>query len=227
VPCATRRPSALTQAIVCEPGTHAPDGVIGRPSVGYSVRILDENERLVKPGESGELRIRGIRGLSLFKEYDSNPAANEEAFDADGYFRTGDRVVLREDGWIAFGDRIKDVIKVGGEGVSSAEIEAVIARTGHVAEVAVVARPHDILGEIPVAFVVMAAGTGTEDARARLDEMMSACRERLSRFKVPRHIEIIEALPRVGFGKISKVRLREMAKELTIAPSERERSRPS
>ena len=201
----------LTQAIVCEPGADAPAGVIGRPSVGYAVRIVDEAGRAVPPGGSGALLLGGVRGLSLFKEYDADPAANDEAFDEHGYFRTGDRVILREDGWIAFGDRIKDVIKVGGEGVSAAEIESVLARAGFVGEVAVVARPDDIYGEVPVAFVVLAAAP--PDIEACRAHLIAECAAHLSAFKQPRHIDFIAELPRVGFGKISKVRLREMARD--------------
>lgn len=206
----------LTQAIVCEPGWTAPDGAIGRPSVGYRVRIVDDAGQDVRPGESGALLVGGVRGLSLFKEYDANPAANAEAFDAHGFFRTGDRVVLREDGWIVFGDRIKDVIKVGGEGVSAGEIEAVLGRADGVADVAVVAAPHEVYGEVPVAFVVLRdADEGRQAACAAW--MEAECQSQLSAFKRPRHIAFVAALPRVGFGKISKVRLREMAREIDLA----------
>jgi crotonobetaine/carnitine-CoA ligase len=209
----------LTQAIVVEPGWDAPAGVIGRPSAGINVRIVDDAGTQVRPGEFGALLIGGIRGLSIFKEYDANPAANAEAFDEHGYFRTGDRVQLREDGWIAFGDRIKDVIKVGGEGVSAAEIEAVLARAGGLAEVAVVARPHEVYGEVPVAFAVRA--DSTEPETTHTERLLAACRENLSPFKQPRAIAYLHDLPRVGFGKISKVRLREMARDLQIDPDKR------
>ena len=90
--------------------------------------IRDPEGKPVRPGETGELTIKGIRGLSIFQEYDGDPAATAAAFDADGFFRTGDRVTLLDEGWIKFSDRASDVIKVGGEGVSPSEIEAVDPR---------------------------------------------------------------------------------------------------
>ena len=90
------------------------------------MRIRDPEGKPVRPGETGELMIKGIRGLSIFREYDGDAAATFAAFDADGFFRTGDRVTLLDDSWIKFGDRANDVIKVGGEGVSPSEIEVVI-----------------------------------------------------------------------------------------------------
>ena len=79
--------------------------------------------------------IGAVRGLSIFQEYVDNPQAMAEAFDARGFFRTGDRVTLHEDGWIQFKDRVKDMIKVGGESVSASEVEAAIAGVGGIAEV--------------------------------------------------------------------------------------------
>ncbi len=181
----------LTQAVVCEPGSNPPANVIGRPSVGYSVRIVDEGGRAVLPGGSGELLVGGIRGLSIFKEYDRNPAASAAAFDDAGYFRSGDRVMLREDGWIAFGDRIKDVLKVGGEGVSAAEIEAVIASLAMIRDVAVVGRPDDIYGELPVAFVVVHPSSPVSGA-VLVETVLSRCRDALSAFKVPHHVEVLK-----------------------------------
>jgi crotonobetaine/carnitine-CoA ligase len=197
----------LTQAIVCEPGLEAPAGAIGRPSSGYRIRIVDEEGRQVRPGEAGHLLVGGLRGLSLFREYDGQAEATAEAFDADGYFRTGDRVILRPDGWLQFGDRIKDVLKVGGEGVSASEIEAVILRTGRVSEVAVVARSDADYGEVPVAFVVPKPDLPSDDVEALV---LGACRASLAKFKVPREVRVLHELPTVGFGKVSKARLREM-----------------
>ena len=200
----------LTQAIVCEPGQTPPAGTIGRPSSGYRIRIIGEDGRQVRPGEAGHLLVGGVRGLSIFREYDGNEAATADAFDEHGYFRTGDRVILREDGWLQFGDRIKDVLKVGGEGVSASEIEAVAIRAPGVAEVAVVARPDDDYGEVPVAFVVARKDADAADVEAAV---LVRCREHLAKFKVPREVRILHELPMVGFGKVSKAKLREMLQE--------------
>ena len=96
---------------------------VGRPYPGYTVRIENDDGSAVRPGETGHLLIGAVRGLSIFQEYVDNPRAMTEAFDARGFFRTGDRVTLHEDGWIEFKDRVKDMIKVGGESVSASEVE--------------------------------------------------------------------------------------------------------
>ena len=202
----------LTQAIVCEPGSMAPKHVVGRASIGVRVRIVDLAGEMVRPGESGELLVQGVRGLSIFKEYDGNAAANAEAFDDFGYFRTGDRVQLREDGWISFEDRIKDVLKVGGEGVSAAEIESVVDSVAGVRDVAVVSRPHDIYDEVPIAFVVPTNPLSAEEKEALSARILEKCRSDLAKFKIPHGVFFLDDLPRVGFGKINKVRLREMAR---------------
>ena len=99
---------------------------IGRPYPGYTVRIEHENGEHVAPGETGQLLIGAVRGLAIFQEYVDNPKAMAEAFDERGFFRTGDLVTLHEDGWITYRDRIKDMMKVGGESVSASEVEAVV-----------------------------------------------------------------------------------------------------
>ncbi len=203
----------LTQAIVCERGFEPPPGVIGRPGAGYDVRVVDEDNRPVRPGGSGHLLIGARRGLSIFREYDGDAQATREAFDGDGYFRTGDRVILREDGWLQFGDRIKDVLKVGGEGVSASEIEAVISRIPGVGQCAVVARPDADFGEVPVAFIVPKPGLSAADARALPAAVIARCGSELAKFKVPREARLVAELPLIGFGKISKTKLREMALE--------------
>ncbi len=203
----------LTQAIYVDPGVEAPDGVMGRPGQGYRIRVVDDDGRQVEPGGAGHLLVGAVRGLSIFREYFGDEKATEEAFDEDGYFRTGDRVILREDGWLRFGDRIKDVLKVGGEGVSASEIEAVVARTPGVKECAVVARTDETYGEVPVAFIVPKPGLSPEDARELPALVLARCREQLAKFKVPREARVIEALPLVGFGKVAKARLRDMARE--------------
>jgi crotonobetaine/carnitine-CoA ligase len=190
-------------------GPLSPDA-IGRPSLAYAVRVVGEDGREVAPGDSGELLVGGVRGRSIFLEYFGDAAATAAAFDADGFFRTGDRVRRDEDGTITFVDRIKDVIKVGGEGVSASEVEAVIQAVDGVAEVAVVAGPDQLRGEVPVAFVVRRPGdTDAEELlRTRID---AACRHALARFKQPQRVVFVGQLPRVGFGKISKASLRVLA----------------
>jgi len=187
---------------------------VGRPYPGYTVRVEHEDGSSAGPGETGHLLIGAVRGLSIFQEYVDNPRAMAEAFDARGFFRTGDRVTVHEDGWIQFKDRIKDMIKVGGESVSASEVEAAITEVGGVAEVAVVARPDGSYGEVAVAFVVLEPqGTevGDKAAHAAAERIAEHCRRSLAKFKQPRDIIITPALPKIGNNKINRPALRELA----------------
>lgn len=177
---------------------------MGRASPAYRLKVLGPDGRAAEPDEPGELHIHGVRGVSLFAEYLGDPAATEAGFDRDGYFATGDRVRRDAAGFYFFCDRAKDVLKVGGENVSAAEIEAVILAVPGVREVAVVGRPHLMLDEVPVAFVVPAGlqQPGLEDRVA------AACAAALSDFKRPREIRLTPSLPRATLEKVAKAELR-------------------
>ena len=190
---------------------------VGRPYPGYTIRIENEDGSSVRPGETGHLLIGAVRGLSIFQEYVDNPQAMAEAFDARGFFRTGDRVTLHEDGWIQFKDRVKDMIKVGGESVSASEVEAAITAAGGVAEVAVVARPDAAYGEVAIAFVVLegAGDADEESGRATLQRIVQHCGQSLAKFKQPRDVIITPSLPKIGNNKINRPALRELAMKST------------
>jgi crotonobetaine/carnitine-CoA ligase len=184
---------------------------IGRPAPEYEIAIVDNDtapvreSRAIEPGASGHLLIRGVRGLSLFQEYLYNPTATADSFDPDGWFRTGDRVNLLADGSIQFGDRDKDMLKVGGENVAASEIERVILTVAGVHECAVVAKKHAMLDEVPVAFVI-----GMPDAAPGLAErVMAACGKQLADFKQPREVRLVDAMPRSTLEKIAKAQLRQ------------------
>jgi carnitine-CoA ligase len=198
----------MTEMVACpiigDPWRASRQHTLGRASPMYDIRIVDDDRNDVASGQSGHLLVRGRRGVSIFRDYYDNPAANGAAFDSEGYFRTGDTVTLHEDGSIQFRDRASDVIKVGGEGMSPAEIEAVIRRVPGVAEVAVVGKPDEAYGQIPVAFVELAADAG---ASIR-DAILAACEVSLAKFKRPRDVVIVDGLPRVGNAKISRAELR-------------------
>jgi crotonobetaine/carnitine-CoA ligase len=196
----------VAPGICGDPNVTAAEGALGRPSLAHEVRIRDPEGRPVKPGETGELTIKGIRGLSIFQEYDGDLAATAAAFDADGFFRTGDRVTLLDEGWIKFSDRASDVIKVGGEGVSPSEIEAVIRAVRGVQDVAVVGAKDDVYGQVPIAFVE----AQPEPDRDLESDILASCRASLAKFKVPRRVVIMAELPRVGNAKIARPKLRQM-----------------
>jgi len=196
----------IAPGIVGDPFSPPPEKALGRPSLAHRIRISDSDGRPVRVGETGDLTIKGARGLSIFKEYDGNPQATAKAFDAEGFFRTGDRVTLLEDGWIKFSERASDIIKVGGEGVSPAEIEGVVRGVAGVREVAVVAADDDVYGQVPVAFVEAEVMQG----RDLVGDILASCRGSLARFKVPRRVVILPELPRVGNAKIARAKLRQL-----------------
>ena len=182
---------------------------IGRAAVEYSIRVTDDDGAPTPVSGTGNLSIKGVPGLSLFKEYLHNETATRESFDEHGYFMTGDRVTLLENGFIKFGDRAKDMLKVGGENVAASEIEQVIAVVPGVREAAVVAKKHPMLDEVPVVFIIPQAGV----ARVPTDlhgNVMAACRNGLADFKVPREIHFVDELPRSTLEKVAKAELRKM-----------------
>ena len=179
--------------------------MIGKAAPEYGVTVLRDDGSPSEPGEVGHLRVFGIPGLSLFKEYLNNPTATAAAYDDEGWFITGDRVILHEDGFIQFSDRDKDMLKVAGENVAASEIERVIYAVDGVQEVAVVAQSDPIRQEVPVAFVVSAGPSSDELERA----ILSACEQQLADFKVPRALHFIEDFPRSVLHKIAKAKLRE------------------
>jgi carnitine-CoA ligase len=198
----------VTHGVVGSP--HHPDTSMsmGRPAAGYDIHVLDTDMRPVAPGETGDLYVGGIRGVSLFVEYAGDPAATAAAFTADGLFITGDRVRIGLDGALFFGDRAKDMLKVGGEKVAASEVERVIARVAGVREVAVVGRRDPMLGEVPVAFII-AAVEGDVGLAARI---VDACARELADFKQPREVRIVDTLPRATLEKVAKAQLRAQVK---------------
>ncbi|MDK2887740.1 MAG: fatty-acyl-CoA synthase [Thermoanaerobacter sp.] len=163
-------------------------------------RIEDENHTpITAPGVPGEICGRGPHVMLMyFKE----PDKTEEAL-AHGWFHSGDIGVLDEDNFITVVDRKKDMVKTGGENVSSREVEEVIYRHPAVSEVAVIGLPHEKWVEAVTAVVVLKAGcTATEE------EIIALCREHLAPFKVPKGVLFIDQLPKTPSGKILKRDLR-------------------
>jgi crotonobetaine/carnitine-CoA ligase len=211
----------ITHGIVGDP--HAPNRPlsIGRPAPEYGIAIVEDDTlpvreaRHVEGGGSGHLLIRGVRGLSMFHEYLGNARATADAFDEDGWFRTGDRVHLYDDGVIQFSDRSKDMLKVGGENVAASEIERVILQVAGVHECAVVGKHHAMLDEVPVLFVLPGANAG-DDLLERID---AACTAQLADFKRPHEVRLVSELPRSTLEKIAKAELRRMLQAEAARPS--------
>jgi cyclohexanecarboxylate-CoA ligase len=174
----------------------------GKPVEGADVRIVTLDGRLAAPDEEGEVRVRGPM---VFHGY-TDPELTAEAFDPDGYFRTGDLGKLRADGHLALTGRLKDVIVRKGENISAKEIEDLLYTHPQVAEVAVIGLPDPARGERVCAVVQLAEGAGG----LTLDDVVAYCREAgLMTQKIPEQLEIRTQWPRAGTGKIVKKSLRD------------------
>jgi crotonobetaine/carnitine-CoA ligase len=201
----------IIHCLASSPHRHWPDRVLGRTVPGYQCQVVNpETLEMSKPGETGELWVKGTRGVQMFLEYYNDPEATESAF-VDGWFRTGDGIRLGENGHMYFTQRLKDMIKVGGENVGVGEVEAVIMQLPEVYEVAVVAKKHEALDEVPVAFVIGAEGADLQQLESRI---LDHCREHMSAFKIPRHVCLVDDFPRALLNKVAKNKLREMAEKL-------------
>ena len=201
----------LTQGIHSDYDHPGPDLSIGRAASEYEIQVRTADGVLAGPGERGRLFIRGVRGVSLFKEYYDNPEANESAFDSHGWFDTGDIIRVGDDGYLFFSDRDKDMLKTGGENVAASEVESVIMLTGLVEECAVVGQKHYMLDEVPVAFVI--AKEGAPDSLE--DRIIAYCEENLADFKVVKAVHVVESLPRSTLDKVAKNELRERLSPIT------------
>ena len=169
---------------------------IGRPESGYELRLADAGGREPAPGEEGEIQARGDW---VMNGYFNQPEATREAFTADGWFRSGDTAVEREDGNWSLVGRLKEMFKSGGFNVYPREIEIAIEAHPAVAMAAVIGVPDPRWHETGHAFVQPAPGA--EIAPPVLDAW---CRERLANYKVPKTFEIVAELPRLPIGKIDK-----------------------
>ena len=179
-------------------------GSCGVPRTGVLVKVVDDEDRELPPGEIGEIVNRSD---CVMQGYWENPAATAETL-RGGWLHTGDLGGFDEDGFLTLRDRSKDMIISGGSNIYPREIEEVLLRHPDLLEVSVVGRPHSEWGEEVVAFVV--ARPGTEIAPAALDRL---CLDHIARFKRPRHYRFIDVLPKNNYGKVLKTELRRLLKD--------------
>jgi acyl-CoA synthetase (AMP-forming)/AMP-acid ligase II len=172
----------------------------GRAIPDTEVRVVDPSGAPLPTGEPGEVVVRGY---NVMQGYFEDPDATEETIDADGWLHTGDIGVLDDRGNLRITDRLKDMYVVGGFNAYPAEIEQALATHPAIAESAVVGVPDERLGEVGKAFVVARPGQSLDPA-----EVVQFCRERMANYKVPRTVEVVEALPRNASGKVLKFELR-------------------
>ncbi len=178
---------------------------------GLEMRVIDENdEEVAWDGEEfGEL---WVRGPTVTTEYFKRPDATEEDFE-DGWLKTGDVVTVDEEGYIKIVDRAKDVIKSGGEWISSVELENAIMAHEGVSEAAVVGVPHEKWQERPVAFVVPTTAAATETLD---EEIMDLLRSEYPKWWLPDAIEYLDEIPKTATGKFSKKDIRDQYSDQSL-----------
>ncbi|HRX80741.1 MAG TPA: AMP-binding protein, partial [Pirellulaceae bacterium] len=171
-------------------------GMVGQPLPGVQLRLKsDEGKVITGEGEPGEIQVRGP---SVFNEYWHRPEVTAASFE-EGWFRTGDMAVLENGYYRIMGRQSVDIIKSGGYKLSALEIEATLLEHPAVRECAVVGVADDTWGEAVAVAIVLNEGETLE-----MEMLRSWCRDRLSTYKIPKHLHIADALPRNAMGKVTK-----------------------
>ncbi len=201
-----------TSPIACfnHPDRDRKPGSIGHPVEGVEMRVVDTNGDLVPQGAAGEIQIRGH---NVMKGYWNLPEATSSAISADGWFATGDIGRVDADGHYYIVDRKKDLIIRGGFNVYPREIEEVLYEHPDVTEAAVVGIPHDSLGEEIGAAVALRDG-----ARTSPDQICDFVRERVAAYKYPRHIWVLDELPKGPTGKLLRREIARPTMQSTNSP---------
>jgi acyl-CoA synthetase (AMP-forming)/AMP-acid ligase II len=169
-------------------------------AAGPEIAIMDADGNLLRPGELGEVVIRG---RDVTDGYENNPEANAAAF-TNGWFRTGDQGFLDEDGYLRLSGRLKELINRGGEKISPIEVDVVLMDHPAVAQCLTFAVPHAMLGEEVAAAIVL-----NEGAACTEHELRDFAGTRLAPFKVPRKIVFLEEIPKGATGKLQRIGLAE------------------
>jgi acyl-coenzyme A synthetase/AMP-(fatty) acid ligase len=184
------------------------EGSMGKPTPGFDVCVVDDLGKVLGPGEEGHVavRVEPERPVGLFVEYWRDPEATAAAFH-DGWYYTGDRAAVDEDGYFWFVGRSDDVILSAAYRIGPFEVESALVEHPAVAEAAVIGKPDPDRGQIVKAFVVLAPGRAGSPELA--SELQDHCKRVTAPYKYPREIEFVTELPKTISGKIRRVELRE------------------
>ncbi len=186
-------------------------GCIGRAVWGREVRVVDDQDQDVEPGEIGEMLLRG---KGIMQGYYKNPEATEEAF-RGGWFHTGDLVTMDQDGWVFYKGRKKDMVRRGGENISTLEVENVLISHPKIKDAAILAVPDEVRGEEVKAYLIPVEGESSQTVPP--EELAQFCSERLAPFKVPRYYEYVDDMPRTPASeKVEKYKLKEAKEDLRL-----------
>jgi acyl-CoA synthetase (AMP-forming)/AMP-acid ligase II len=179
-------------------------GSCGLPVPGLSVRLINPSTGLdTKTGEEGELIVRGP---NVMRGYHRKPEETAQAL-RNGWYYTGDLAKSDPSGFLTITGRLKELVIRGGQNIAPAEVEEAVCAHEAVLDCAVVGAPHEHLGEVPVVFVVARPGMTVVS-----EILIEHCRQRLSSYKVPAAIHLVDEIPRTGSGKIIRFKLKETLK---------------
>jgi fatty-acyl-CoA synthase len=174
-------------------------GSVGKPIFHSKMRLVDADGTDVPPGETGELLIKGPH---VCAGYWKDPAATAEAL-RDGWFHTGDMARMDEEGYFYIAGRLKDMIISGGENVYAAEVEAIFREHECVQDAALIGQPDEKWGEVGLMIVACKPNRSVS-----VEELLAFCQGRLAKYKIPRRVEFVQALPYSPYGKVMKAELK-------------------
>ncbi len=179
----------------------------GYPMTDIQFKVANPlTEEAVENEELGELMVKGY---TLMLGYYQKPEVTNKSYGKDGWFKTGDTAKLRSDGRLVFLGRYKDMLKVGGENVSPAEVESHLMKLEDIHSVSVVGYPDDRLHEVGVAFVIRKSNSALLES-----DVTSHLRGKVASFKIPKHVIFVDEFPMTSSGKVQKVKLRTLAQEI-------------
>lgn len=170
-------------------------GYIGVPLPGVEVKLVDENYQQVKPGEPGEIIVKG---KNVFKEYWNKPEATAKEFTVDGWFKTGDVAIVEDGYYRIMGRNSVDIIKSGGYKISALEIEEELRKHEQIDDCAVIGIPNDEWGELIVSAIVV------KNKDIDIEQLNKWLRERMAAYKTPKKYLVVDELPRNAMGKVTK-----------------------
>ena len=183
------------------PYTETRIGSCGKGMDDGQIKVVDEQGATLPAGQQGELCIRGT---CVTKGYLNKPEATKAAFDAEGWFHSGDVAYMDTDGYAFIVDRKKDMINVGGEKVFPSEVEDMMLSHSKIKDLVIVGIPDDLKGEAPKAFIVLREGESSTE-----EEIRAYCKEKMAPYKVPVAVEFIAEVPRAASGKALRRLLRD------------------
>ena len=204
--------TTATVTVLKEGDSHRKGDSVGRPVPFLQVRVVDDEDRPLPPGEVGELVCKGP---VVMRGYFNNPEATREAI-RDGWLHTGDMARMDEEGYFYIVDRKKDMLVSGGENIYPREVEEVLYTHPEISDAAVVGVPDETWGESVKAFVVRKPGSAIS-----AEDVIEYCKSRLAGYKKPKTVTFLDVIPRSASGKALKNRLRGVKQADDILMKER------